>query len=450
MFCRKCGYQLADDTKFCPSCGEKVVQNVASESADVPNDIIQPSQPQYEESNQNYSENNETQGNEEEKINWKKFLTIDNIEKFAPIAALIPLAMAVVCGVLGGILLATVGQISIGDTICEVIIFILKALFIVATVGATAGLIYVIVNKKDMSSVNTWITPLGTFFAVISCLGIAFGWGAVSWIFGIVAVVMGLEFLARIVIAGMPIESAMNPSAAFKTYKRYYDDYKAKYPTTKDLEKAGIVDPENSKFDGSGIELLGYSILAAIVCAITCGIAAPWMICKIYRWRVSHTVINGKRLIFTGNGGSLLGHWILWEILTVITCGIYGFFVHVALRKWEMSHTFIENEPILAGGKESYFDGGSFTYFGYGLLSGLLLMITCGLSYPWVMAMLQKWDTKHQVINRRRLVFSGSGLEFLGEYLIIVILSVITCGIYAPWGTVRLNKYIVRHTDFVS
>ncbi|MFR5953683.1 MAG: hypothetical protein ACLUGQ_08385 [Coprococcus sp.] len=33
------------------------------------------------------------------------------------------------------------------------------------------------------------------------------------------------------------------------------DNYKAKYPTTKDLEKAGIVDPENSKFDGAGIDL---------------------------------------------------------------------------------------------------------------------------------------------------------------------------------------------------
>ena len=64
--------------------------------------------------------------------------------------------------------------------------------------------------------------------------------------------------------------------------------------------------------------------------------------------------------------------------------------------------------------------------------------------------MIQKWDTKHQVINRRRLEFSGSGLGFLGEYLIILIFTVITCGIYAPWGTVRMNKYIISHTDFVN
>ena len=66
------------------------------------------------------------------------------------------------------------------------------------------------------------------------------------------------------------------------------------------------------------------------------------------------------------------------------------------------------------------------------------------------MAMLRKWDTKHQVISNRRLVFSGTGLGFLGEFIIIFVLSIITLGIYIPWGTVRMNKYIIRNTDFVA
>lgn len=154
--------------------------------------------------------------------------------------------------------------------------------------------------------------------------------------------------------------------------------------------------------------------------------------------------------MFTGNGASLLGHWILWEILCIVTCGIYGLFMYVALRKWTMSHTYIEGEPISPNGNDSYFDGDVFSYVGYSIVSALILMVTCGLAYPWVMAMIQKWDTGHQVINGRRLAFSGSGAGFLGEYLIIFILSIITCGIYAPWGTVRMNKYIIRHTDFVA
>ena len=109
------------------------------------------------------------------------------------------------------------------------------------TVGATAGLIYVIVKKKNLSLLNVWIAPLGTLLATISCLGIAFGWTVVAWIFGIFAVVLGIEFVARIVINGMPIESPINYGLAFNTYKRYFETYKAKYPSTKDLERAGFV-----------------------------------------------------------------------------------------------------------------------------------------------------------------------------------------------------------------
>lgn len=457
MFCSNCGNQIPEGAKFCTKCGTKVIQddfveNVESVAEEAVEEITSPAvvpQSQYEEPNTGVVEN-DVIIDDEEKINWKEFLTMENIERFAPIAALLPLAMAVVCGILGKILFLTLGSIAVGNVICSILFFLLKALFILAAAGATGGLVYIIVNKKDMSNINTWIVPVGTLFATISCISIAFGWAPVAWIFGIISVVLGLEFLSRIVIAGMPIESTINPAAAVKTYKKYYEDYKAKYPTTSELEKAGIEDPENSKFDGSGAELLGYSIVATLVCLITCGIAAPWMICKIYKWRVSHTVINGKRLTFTGSGGSLLGHWILWELLSIVTCGIYAFFVHVALRKWELNHTYIEGEPIVANGNESYFDGGSFAYFGYGLLSGLLLLVTCGLAYPWVMAMLQKWDTKHQVINLRRLAFSGSGLGFLGEYIIIFLLSLITCGFYGPWGIVRMNKYIVRNTDFIN
>lgn len=209
-----------------------------------------------------------------------------------------------------------------------------------------------------------------------------------------------------------------------------------------------MASPTSSYFDGSGIELFGYTLLAGLVSAVTCGIAAPWMICKIYQWRISHTVINGRRLTFDGTGASLLGHWILWEILTVITCGIYAFFAHVALRKWELGHTYIDGEPVMPNTGASSFDGNSFQYFGYSLLGGLLVLLTCGIASPWVMCMLQGWDTKHQIINNRRLTFSGSGLGFLGEWIIIALLTLITCGLYSSWGIVRMNKYIIRHTDF--
>ncbi len=495
MFCWRCGNQLGENDKFCAVCGEKVIRDSDNNDQSIQNpegsstyeegvvysgDVVEQNPTGSENNHDNNTYNNDTYGNNTygndtygnntygnntygnnvngsnaygsngEKTGWKEYLTEENIERFAPIAALLPVAMAIIVPLLGRILFHVFVLATDLELVYGIMMFIIEAIFIVASAAATGGLVYVVLTKKNPADINAWIVPVVTFLSFLSCLGIAFNWETVSWILGIISVVFGIEFIARILISRMPMESPVNPKAAFQTYQQWFRDYKAKYPTTKDLERAGIEDPENSKFDGAGIELFGYMILTTLVSTVTCGIATPWMICEVTKWKTSHTVINGKRLTFTGSGGSLFGYWILWMILTVITCGIYSLFIHVALRKWELSHTYIEGESIVANGNESYFDGGSFAYLGYEILAGLLLLFTCGLAFPWVMAMLQEWDTRHQVINRRRLIFSGSGLGFLGEYIIIAILSGITCGIYAPWGTVRLNKYIIRHTDFIN
>lgn len=445
MFCTKCGNQLTNNAKFCPACGQKVSnEKVISAASNVTDERNIPIHTQQEERQRSSFIENDM--DKDEKMNWKEYLTIENVERYAPIAALVPVAMAIIVSLLGG--LYDVFQVM--RPVIRILAFVLDIVFVFVAIAATVGLAYIAMKKKDISNIYSWLAPAGTCIATIACLGIAFGWGAIAWIFGIISAILGLEFTARIVIGNQPMESPFNLLEAFDSYKKYYREYRAKYITTKTSERAGGAILENSKFDGTGIELLGYTLLTILVSAITCGIGAPWMICKIYKWKVHHTVINGKRLTFTGTGGSLLGNWILWELLTVITCGIYAFFAHVALRKWELKHTYIEGEPIIANGNESYFDGGSLAYFGYGLLGTLLLLVTCGLAYPWVMAMIQKWDTSHQVINRRRLIFKGSGLGFLGEYIIIFLLSVITCGIYTPWASVRMNRYITRNTNFFN
>lgn len=446
MFCTNCGNQLPNNARFCPACGKKVSNEEEmgfnSKFSDEKDTLIHTQQEEQQRSS--FMAGNDMGG--DGKINWKKYLTLENVERYAPVAALIPVAMAVIVCLLGGLY----DVFRVIRPIIRILTFVLEVLFILVTIAATVGLTYITVKKKDVSNIYSWLVPAGTFIATVACLGIVFRWGVIAWISGIISVILGLEFTARIAIQNQPIESPFNLPEAFNFYKKYYIEYKAKYVDTKATEKVVSIASENSKFDGTGMELLGYTLLTILVSAITCGIGAPWMICKIYKWKVHHTVINGKRLTFTGTGGSLLGNWILWELLTVVTCGIYSFFAHVALRKWELKHTYIEGEPIIANGNESYFDGGSLAYFGYGLLGTLLLLVTCGLAYPWVMAMIQKWDTSHQVINRRRLIFKGSGLGFLGEYIIIFLLSVITCGIYTPWAFVRMNRYIARNTNFLD
>ena len=80
-----------------------------------------------------------------------------------------------------------------------------------------------------------------------------------------------------------------------------------------------------SKFDGGLLGLIGIGILSGFIVLITLGIATPWAICLKEKWYVSHTVIDGKRLVFDGTGGQLFGNYIKWFLLTIITLGIYSF-----------------------------------------------------------------------------------------------------------------------------
>ena len=95
-----------------------------------------------------------------------------------------------------------------------------------------------------------------------------------------------------------------------------------------------------SYFDGGLLQLVGWRLLGILVTVITLGICYPWSYTMIYRWEISHTVINGRRLNFDGTAVQLFGMWIRWLILIIITLGIYTFWVGISLKKWRVKHTY--------------------------------------------------------------------------------------------------------------
>ena len=99
---------------------------------------------------------------------------------------------------------------------------------------------------------------------------------------------------------------------------------------------------KESTWDGGVFDTFVHALAASLLISITCGIATPWAICYLWKYIVSHAIIDGKRLKFDGTGGQLFGKWLLWMLLTVITCGIYSFWVAPALYKWVASHTHAE------------------------------------------------------------------------------------------------------------
>ncbi|WP_313885202.1 DUF898 family protein [Clostridium sp. DJ247] len=95
-----------------------------------------------------------------------------------------------------------------------------------------------------------------------------------------------------------------------------------------------------SYFDGGLLQLIGYNILGIIITVCTLGICFPWAVCMQIKWKIKHTVIEGRRLRFDGTAMGLFGLWIKWWILCIITVGIYSFWVGISLEKWKTKHTY--------------------------------------------------------------------------------------------------------------
>ncbi len=100
--------------------------------------------------------------------------------------------------------------------------------------------------------------------------------------------------------------------------------------------------------------------------------------------------------------------------------------------------------------KESYFDGGLFQLIGYRILGALITVFTFGICFPWAFCMVYNWETKHTVIEGRRLVFDGKAIQLFGNWIKWFILTIITCGIYSFWWGIALKKWKVKHTYFVE
>lgn len=101
------------------------------------------------------------------------------------------------------------------------------------------------------------------------------------------------------------------------------------------------------------------------------------------------------------------------------------------------------------GGGDSYFDGTFFEYLGYRIGGTLICLVSVGLAFPWVCCMFQRWETRHTVIEGRRMYFDGTGAQLVGNWLKWMLLAIITFGIYAWFIPIKVRKWVTKHTFFV-
>ena len=98
--------------------------------------------------------------------------------------------------------------------------------------------------------------------------------------------------------------------------------------------------------------------------------------------------------------------------------------------------------------EKSYFDGKLIQLIGWRLLGGILTAVTFGICFPWAMCMIYSWETKHTVINGKRLSFDGTGIQLFGTWMKWLALCIITLGIYSFWVAIDLKKWQTKHTYF--
>jgi uncharacterized membrane protein YjgN (DUF898 family) len=96
----------------------------------------------------------------------------------------------------------------------------------------------------------------------------------------------------------------------------------------------------------------------------------------------------------------------------------------------------------------SYFDGGLLQLIGWSILGFFITVCTLGICYPLALCLVYKWQTKHTVIDGKRLIFEGSAIGLFGLWIKWLLLLIITIGIYSFWVGISLKKWKVRHTHF--
>ena len=209
--------------------------------------------------------------------------------------------------------------------------------------------------------------------------------------------------------------------------------------------KAQITNNTNtsSYFDGKILDLLALKMLEATITALSLGIARPWILCFVNKYKYNHTVLNGRRLKFEGKGEDLFFLMFRWYFFTIITCGIYALVIPANEARWIAEHLHFEDEALTEG--NSYFTGDTLAFIEVNLLCTILTSISFGLLLPFSICYKLKWICNHTVINNKKIVFKGKSISLFGKIIVWSLLSLITFGIYSLWFDLNLIKWKVQN-----
>ncbi len=176
-------------------------------------------------------------------------------------------------------------------------------------------------------------------------------------------------------------------------------------------------------------------------------VLAPIVVHGAMRYNTSRTSWRGIHLGYRGVQNELMSLYIKGVLLTIVTFGIYSSWLINDLRKYIFNNTRFGNI------KFSY-DADGTAFFLLNLKGILLTIVTLGIYSFWFAKERFDFLVKHITLHQDEKVMKIRSHFSVGDYFSLTIVNVlllfITLGFAYPWVVVRSINFIVKSAEAIG
>lgn len=163
-----------------------------------------------------------------------------------------------------------------------------------------------------------------------------------------------------------------------------------------------------------------------------------------YRYRMSRTSWRGIRFGYRGERQEFVKLFFKWIFYTIISLGIYGSWFQINLRNYVLSN-------IRFGDAEFNYDGDGGDYFILNLKGYFLTVITLGIYGFWWQKDIFEYFVNNLSLHKEdksvEFTSTATGGDFFGLIVTNVLLIILTLGFGYAWVVTRTIKFIFDHIE---
>lgn len=164
-------------------------------------------------------------------------------------------------------------------------------------------------------------------------------------------------------------------------------------------------------------------------------------------------------LQFTGTGSEYFRIWIVNIAFTLLTLGIYSAWAKVRTKHWFYGHTLLDNQrfayhakplQILKGRIIALIAFGSYSLAAYYYPTTLspIMMLLSMMAMPWIIVASLRFNAHNSSYRGIRFGFTGSISDAYKYYLGLPLLLIVTAGLAYPYIVYRQTQFMVNHYQY--